>query len=61
MQNFEVGDLLQQMHASVVGGCHFGINTTHKVSECYWREWWPKMTKPANGNSPLQFILQKKT
>jgi len=26
----EVQELVQQMHASVVGGCHFGINATHR-------------------------------
>jgi len=26
----EVQELVQQMHASVVGGCHFGINDTHR-------------------------------
>jgi len=26
----EVQELVQQMHASVVGDCHFGINATHR-------------------------------
>jgi len=26
VQKDEVPELLQQMHSSVVGGCHFGIN-----------------------------------
>jgi len=43
VQKDEVPDLLEQMHASVVGGCHFGINATHrKISERYW---WPTMSE----------------
>jgi len=37
----EVQDLLQQTHASVVGGCHFGQYAMHrKTAE---RFWWPTM------------------
>ena len=33
----EVQELVQQMHSAVVGGCHFGINATHrKIVERYW-------------------------
>jgi len=43
VQRHEVADLLQQMHASVVGGCHFGMNATQKkLSERYW---WPTMSE----------------
>jgi len=39
----EVKDLLTQMHASFVGGCHFGQNAKHrKVAE---RFWWPTMSE----------------
>jgi len=39
----EVLNLMTSMHASVVGGCHFGVNATHqKIVQRYW---WPTMTE----------------
>lgn len=39
----EVDGVISTSHASLVGGCHFGQNSTQrKVSERYW---WPTMTE----------------
>lgn len=39
----DVKDIIQHMHASEVGGSHFGINATQvKIAQ---RFWWPKMTE----------------
>jgi len=33
----DVKNVVEEMHTSVVGGCHFGINTTQqKIAERYW-------------------------
>ena len=50
----EVPALLSQMHASVVGGCHFGQNATQsKIAD---RFWWPTMTEDIRVVFQLSYV-----